>query len=141
MTALGQSLRDPHSLMIGAKTRGNRPRSDCCGVLSLWVGAWNVLSQREDDHLSLLSSECKYLNIDIAALSEVWRPDCGEIMVGRYTYDCSGHSDGYHAQGVAGAVSIKLTPKIIEATPVNEPIMRRRIHHSLVSFPWSLYML
>ena len=42
-----------------------------------------------------------------------------------------GHSDGYHAKGVAVAVSNKLTPIIIEVTPVNERIMRLRIHHSL----------
>ena len=62
------------------------------------MGAWNVLSLREDDHLSLLSSELKRLNIGIAALSEVWRPDSGEIMVGGYTYYWSGCSDGYYAQ-------------------------------------------
>ena len=49
---------------------------------SLRVGAWNVLSLREDDHLCLLSSERWYcLDIGIAALSEVetglWR-DHGE---------------------------------------------------------------
>ena len=37
------------------------------------MGAWNVLSRREDDHLSLLSSELKRLNISIAALSEFRR--------------------------------------------------------------------
>ena len=93
--------------MIGGKQRGNFPGSDCGGVCwgdaevsstrrrspwvnlrrSLRVGAWNVLSLREDDHLSLLSSELKRLDIGIAALSEVRRPDCGEIMVGGYTYD------------------------------------------------------
>ena len=57
------------------------------------------------------------MNIGIAALSEVWRPDSGEIMAGGYTDYWSGHSDGYHAQGVAVAVSNKLTP-------VNERIMR-----------------
>ena len=66
-----------------------------------------------------------------AALSEVRRPDCGEIMAGGYTYYWSGSSDGYHAQGVALAVSNKLTPMIIEVAPVNERIMRRRIRHSL----------
>ena len=40
-------------------------------------------------------------------------------------------TDGYHAQGVALAVSNKLTPMIIEVTLVNERIVRRRIHHSL----------
>ena len=48
------------------------------------MGAWNVLSRREDDHLSLLS-QLKRLDISIAALSEVRRPDCGEIMVRGYT--------------------------------------------------------
>ena len=48
------------------------------------MGAWDVLSLREDDHLSLLSSELKRLDIGIAALSEVRRPDCGEIMAGGY---------------------------------------------------------
>ena len=52
-------------------------------------------------------------------------------MAGGYTIYWSGRSDGYHAQGVAVAVSSKLTPVIIEGTPVNERIMRRRIHHSL----------
>ena len=89
-------------MMIRGKTRGNLPGSDCGRVcqggaevssLSRWfpwvnprrslqVGAENVLSLREDDHLSLLSSELKRLNIGIAALSEVRRLDCGEIMVG-----------------------------------------------------------
>ena len=68
--------------------------------------------------------------ISIAALSEVWRLDCGEIMVDGYTDYWSGRSDDYHAQGVAVAVSNKLTPMIIEVTPVNERIMRRRIRHS-----------
>ena len=95
------------------------------------MGAWNVLSLREDDHLSLLSSELKRLDIRIAALSEVRRPDCGEIMVGGYIYYWSGRSDGYHSQGVAVAVSNKLNPMIIEVTPVNEHIMRLRIRHSL----------
>ena len=40
-------------------------------------------------------------------------------------------TDGYHFQGVAAAVSNKLTPMISEVTPVNERIMRRRIRHSL----------
>ena len=91
--------------MIGGKPQGKLPGSDCGGVCrggaemsstkqrspcvnlrrSLWVGAWNVLSLRADDHLSLLSSELKRLDIGIAALSEVRRPDCGEIMAGGYT--------------------------------------------------------
>ena len=58
------------------------------------MGAWNVLTLREDHHLSPLSSELKCLDIGIAALSEVWRPDCGEVMVGGYTYYWSGRSDG-----------------------------------------------
>ena len=69
------------------------------------------------------------MNISIAALSEVQRPDSGEIIVGGYTYYWSGCCDGYHAQGVAIAVS-----KIIAVTPVNKRIMRRRIHHSLGVF-------
>ena len=146
--------------MIGGKPRGNIPGSDCGRVCrggaevsstrrwspwvnlrrSLWVGAWNVLSQRDDDHLSLLSSQLKRLDIGIAALSDVRRPDCGEKMVGGYTYYWSGRSDGYHTQGVAVAVSNKLAPMIIEGTPVNERIMRRRIHHSLgVIFLVSVY--
>ena len=49
------------------------------------MGAWNVLSRRKDVHLFLLSSELKRLDIGIAALSEVRRPDYGEIMAGDYT--------------------------------------------------------
>ena len=49
------------------------------------MDAWNVLSLREDDHLSLLSSELKRLDIGIAALSEVRRPVSGEIMAGGFT--------------------------------------------------------
>ena len=71
------------------------------------------------------------MDIDIAAISEVQRLDCGEIMAGGYTYSWSGCSYGYHAQGVAVAVSDKLTPMIIDGTPVNEQIMRLRIRHSL----------
>ena len=72
----------------------------------------------------LLSSELNRLDIGIAALSEVRRPDCGEIMAGGYIYYWAGRSGGYHSQGVAVAVSNKLTPLIIELTPVNEHIMR-----------------
>ena len=77
MTGSKQTLRDPHSLMIGGKPWGKLPGSDCGGMLrsgaevsstkrrspwvnlrrSVQVGAWIVLSLREDDHLSLLSSE------------------------------------------------------------------------------------
>ena len=81
------------------------------------MGAWNVLTLREDDHLSLLSLELTRLNIGIAALSEVRRPDCGKVMAGGYIYYWSGRSDGYHAQGVAVDVSNKL---IIEVTLMNE---------------------
>ena len=51
-------------------------------------------------------------------------------MAGGYTSYWPGHSHSYHAQGVAVAVSNKLTPMIIEVTPVNERIMRERIRHS-----------
>ena len=95
------------------------------------MGAWNVVPRREDDHLSLLSSELKHLDISIAALSEVQRLDCGVIMVGGYTYYWSSCSDGYHAQGVAVAVSNMLTPMIIEVTAVNKHGMTLRIRHSL----------
>ena len=84
------------------------------------MGAWNVVSLREDDHLSLLSSELQCLNIGVAALSDIRGPESGEIMAGGYTYYWSGRSDGYDTQGVAVAVSNKLTPMIIEVTPVNE---------------------
>ena len=69
------------------------------------MGAWNVLCLREDDHLSLLSSELKHLNIGIAAPSEVRRPDSGEIIAGGCTYYWFGLSDDYHAKRVAVAVS------------------------------------
>ena len=98
--------------MIGGKPQGNLPGSDCGRVCrgsaevsstrqwspwinlrrSLRVGAWNVLSLREDDHLSLLPSQLNRLNISIAALSELQRPDCVEIMMGGYTYYWPGHS-------------------------------------------------
>ena len=100
MTVLGQIVWDPHSLMMGGKPRGNLPGSDsgrACRAgaevsstrrrspwvntrRSFQVGAWNYLSRREDDHLSLLSSELMCVNISIAALSEVRKPDSGEIM-------------------------------------------------------------
>ena len=70
------------------------------------------------------------MNIGIAALHEVRRLDSGEIMAGGYTCCWFGRSDGYHAQGVAVAVSNKLTPMISEGTLVNECIMRLRIRHS-----------
>ena len=102
----GKSFGTP-TLMVGEKPRGNLPRSDCGSACcdgaeesstrrrspwvnlrrSLRVGAWNVLALREDEHLSMLSSELKRLDIGIAAFSsEVRRPDCSEIMVGGYTY-------------------------------------------------------
>ena len=71
------------------------------------------------------------MDIGIAALSEVRRTGCSKIMAGGYTDYWSGRFDGYHAQGVAVAVSNKLTTMIIEVTPVNERIMRLRIRHFL----------
>ena len=70
----------------------------------------------------------------MAVLSEVWRPDSGEIIAGGYTYYWSGRSDGRHAQGVVEAVSNKLTSMINEVPPVNEHIMILRIHHPVT--PW-----
>ena len=58
----------------GAEVSSTRRRSPWVNLRqSIRVGAWNVLSLREDDHLSLLSSELQHLNISIAALSEVRR--------------------------------------------------------------------
>ena len=48
---------------------------------SLRVGAWNVLSPREDNHLSLLSSELKRLNIVIAKLLERFEVRRGSEIV------------------------------------------------------------
>ena len=97
------------------------------------MGAWNVLSLREHDHQSLLSAELKHLDISIAAFSEVRRPDCGEIMAGGYTYYIGLVTLMVTMpQGVAVAVSNKLTPMTIEVTSDNERIMRLRIRHSLV---------
>ena len=53
--------------------------------------AWNVLSLREDDHLSLFLDELKPLNIGIAAISQVQRLDSGEVMASGYIYYWSGH--------------------------------------------------
>ena len=88
-------------------------------------------SHSKERMITCLLSELKHLDIGIAALSQIRRPDCGEIMVGGYTYYWSGRSDGYHVQGVAVAVSNKLTPMITEVTPINERVMRLRIRHSL----------
>ena len=136
--------------MTGGKAWGNLPGPDCGSVCrggaevsstrrqsprinlrrSLWVGAWKVLSLTEDDHLSLLSSELQCLEIGIAALSEVRRPESSEIMVDGYTYDWSDCSDGYHTQGFAVAVSNELTRMIIQVTLVNKRTMTLRICHS-----------
>ena len=50
------------------------------------MGIWNEISRREDDHLSLLSSELQRLDFSITALSEVRRPDSGEMMARGYTF-------------------------------------------------------
>ena len=52
-------------------------------------------------------------------------------MAASYTFDWSGRSDGYHAQGVPVAVSNKLNTMTIVVTPVNEHIMRLKIPHFL----------
>ena len=75
------------------------------------------MSDPEERMITYLSSELKRLDISIAALSEVRRPHCGEIIVGGFTYYWSDQFDGYHAQGVAVAVYNKLIAMIIEVTP------------------------
>ncbi len=97
----------------------------------LRVGAWNVLSLRDDDRLPLLSSELSRLDISIAALSEVRRPGSGEISEGDFTFYWSGRSDGHHTQGVAVAISNRLAQMVVGVTPVNERILMVRIRHSL----------
>ena len=78
----------------GAEVLSTRWQSSLVNLRqTLLVGAWNVLSLREDDHLYLLSSELQHLDIDMAALSEVRRHDGGETMVGVYTSFWSGHFD------------------------------------------------
>ena len=67
-------------------------------VVAPFWNTWNILSLGDDDHLSLLSSELKRFDIDIAALSEVRRPDSGEIMAGGSTYFWTGRSDGSYGQ-------------------------------------------
>ena len=48
----------------GAEVSSTRCQSPRVNVRwSLQVGAWNVLTLREDDHLSVLSSEHQRLNI------------------------------------------------------------------------------
>ena len=89
MTGLGQSLRTPNLLWEenhgvtfpgqiavvcrgGAEVSSTRLQSSLFNLrCSSQVGAWNVLSLRENGYLSLLSSEVKRLDIGIAALSEV----------------------------------------------------------------------
>ena len=56
------------------------------------------MSYPHESMITCLSSELKRLDIGIAALSEVPRPDSGEIMVGGSTFYWSGRSDGYHAK-------------------------------------------
>ena len=69
----------------GVEVSSTRRRSPWVNLRqSLLVGAWNVLSLIEDDHLSPLSSELQRLYIGFPALSEVRRPDSGEIMAGRF---------------------------------------------------------
>ena len=149
MTTLGQSRKDPQRLTaegnhgttpvtVGRMGRGGAEATSAGLRASRFnlrrscrVAAWNVLTLRDDDHLPLLSRELGRLGIAIAALSEVRRPKSGEISVGGYTYYWSGRLDGYHSEGVAIAISDRLTQMVMEAVPVNERIMRLRIKHSL----------
>jgi len=62
----------------------------------LWVGAWNIRSLQQDERLPLLLRELKQLGIEVAALSEVRRPDGGTVSMGGYTYYWSGQGDAHH---------------------------------------------
>ena len=95
------------------------------------MGAWNALSLQDDARVPALSAELARLGIAVAALSEVRRPGSGEISVGGYTYYWSGRADGKHTQGVAVAISDRLTSQVKEVTPVSERTMRLRLAHSL----------
>ena len=66
-----------------------RPPDDCLLGLTSGdpFGCVPAMSYPEERMITcLLSFELKCLDIDIAALSEVRRPDCSEIMAGGYTY-------------------------------------------------------
>ena len=146
MKTLRQSRKDPQRPTVGGNHGAGVGRVRCSGAeaslpgqrssrfnlrRSCRVASWNVLSLRDDDHLPLLSRELGRLGIGVAALSEVRRPKSGEISVGGYTYYWSGRLDGYHTEGVAVAVSDRLTQMVVEAVPINERIMRLRVKHSL----------
>ena len=149
MAATGKSLLDPRRPMEvkprspqagmgaasrrgGAEEASAGPRSPRLNLRrSIRVGAWNVLSLQEDARVPALSAELARLGIAVAALSEVRRPGSGEISVGGYTYYWSGRADGRHTEGVAVAVSDRLTSLVKEVTPVSERIMRLRLAHSM----------
>ena len=65
--------------------------------------------------------------MEVAALSEVRRPDSSTISVGGYTYYWLGRSDSHHLQGVPMAISSRLQPSVVEVTPVDERIMVMRL--------------
>ena len=111
-----------------ASTQSDRARLNLRRAIR--VGAWNVLSLREDEPLPLLSRELSRLGMEVAALSEVRRPGSGMISEGGYTYHWSGRSDGHHLQGVAIAISSRLQPSVVEVAPVDERIMVMRMKHS-----------
>ena len=147
MKRAGQSLREPRmwnpgsvsrrTLSIGtapervaevAPTLSDRPRVNL--RRSFRVGAWNVRSLRQDERLPLLAKELSRLKVEVAALSEVRRPDSGVASEGGYTFYWSGRSDGHHLQGVAIAISSKLQPLVVEVAPVDERILVMRLKHS-----------
>ncbi|KAG2456919.1 CFDP2 protein, partial [Polypterus senegalus] len=140
----------PHPRKSRNHWRANRVRSvgdrNWCGAVALptarlhsgpnlrrpiWVGAWNILSLRQDDHLPLLSEELRKLRISVAALSEVCRLGTVQISVSGYTFYWSGRSDGCHTRGVAVPVADWLRPMVFDVTPFYKRIMGLRLRHSL----------
>ena len=84
----------------------------------LRVGSWNILSLSEDHPLPHLLDELRRLRMDIVGLSEMRRPDSGEISNLCFTYYWSSLNNGSHLMGVAIGVSSRLKPSVVEVIPV-----------------------
>lgn len=86
-------------LLIYGEAEVASARSNCLRFnlrQAVWVGAWNIWSLQQDEGLLLLSRELKWLGVEVAALSEVRRPDGGTVSMGGYTYYWSGQGDAHH---------------------------------------------
>ena len=95
------------------------------------ISTLNVRSLNYTGAVTLLDSELRRWNIQIAGLQEVRWQGSGEMKCGDSTFLWSGRQDGCRREGVALVVPNRWMSTCVAWTPVTERLLHGRFKHSV----------